>query len=501
MYLLRGHAHGPRPTRKISSLLTRKLTAWQTFCITLTCLYVLKNTDRLLGLGAPEPLARLYSRSFYRATWFTTALDAGFFTALPIRTKWARDVASILFSAYYLVFADQADEKVRKIRATITVPQLRASWEKNWENPYLRLATRLNRPTIRSIVKLAVARPIQSEYKGGLTLWRYYNGRPRDLKKSTTVVFFIPGGGYVSMTPRNYDESVALWAQKLDVPVVAVQYKHAPEYPYPYALHECFDTFVAIMETNGACIGLDGNTKPRVALVGDSAGGNFVAAVTLMVLSHNHEVRAGSIVNGREIELPSGLVMLYPNLDFTMTSWMSEDQLQVIKSESLHDITENVLSTKRDYSSRRSLLLPDHDCTEAINHHNEEKPVMKIQPIGTQLAMTSRSAYVQDRIISTDLMRAMVILYIGPSNKPNFEEDYFLSPLRAPASFLADFPQTFFICGEKDPLVDDTIILAGRIREAKQMAQSRRRDLAMTSMKSDHEVDVTMVLVKGRCNA
>src|SRR5436189_3344973 len=93
---------------------------------------------------APEPLARLYSRSFYRATWFATALDAGFFTALPIRIKWIRDIASILFSAYYLVFAEAADDKVRKVRATVTVEQLRVSWEKTLRNPYVRFFTSLN---------------------------------------------------------------------------------------------------------------------------------------------------------------------------------------------------------------------------------------------------------------------------------------------------------------------------------------------------------------------
>lgn len=55
----------------------------------------------------------MYSRSFYRTTWIVTALDAGFATAMNVRPLWLRDIASILFSAYYVIYANEADEKVR----------------------------------------------------------------------------------------------------------------------------------------------------------------------------------------------------------------------------------------------------------------------------------------------------------------------------------------------------------------------------------------------------
>ena len=78
---------------------------------------------------APEPLARLvspscsvsrnrvnrdikYSPSYYRATWIATGLDAGFATAMSIRPKWLRDISSIIFSFYYIIYAQEADEKV-----------------------------------------------------------------------------------------------------------------------------------------------------------------------------------------------------------------------------------------------------------------------------------------------------------------------------------------------------------------------------------------------------
>ena len=71
-------------------------------------------------------------------------------------------------------------------------------------------------------------------------------------------------------------------------------------------------------------------------------------------------------------------------------------------------------------------------------------------------------------------MRAMAILYIGPHRNPDFANDYHLSPLLAPSHLLAQFPPLLMSCGEKDPFVDDTVIFAGRVREAK---RTRKREL------------------------
>ena len=170
---------------------------------------------------APEPLARLYSRSFYRATWFTTALDAGFFTALSIRKKWIRDIASILFSVYYLIFAEAADEKVRKVRATVTVEQLRVSWEKPLRNSYVRLVTSLNAGRIRIVREVIIPRV----GKDSVIAWLYWNGSDAELADCDKLVFSTTGGGGVSMTPRCHDEYLIPWAKRLNVPILSIQYK------------------------------------------------------------------------------------------------------------------------------------------------------------------------------------------------------------------------------------------------------------------------------------
>lgn len=81
--------------------------------------YLTINADKLLDLGHHEPLANLYSPEFFRATWVLAALDAGFWSAMRIQNKYIREVCEILFSGYYLVAPDRADEKVRIVTMSI----------------------------------------------------------------------------------------------------------------------------------------------------------------------------------------------------------------------------------------------------------------------------------------------------------------------------------------------------------------------------------------------
>jgi len=442
-------------------------------------------------------LARLYSRSFYRATWFATALDAGFFTALPIRTKCIRDIASILFSVYYLVFAEAADEKVRKVRATVTVEQLRVSWEKPLRNPIVRLVTSLNAGHVRILRDLVIPR----DGKDAVIAWLYWDGSDAELASCDKLILSFTGGGGVSMTPRCHDEYLIPWTKRLNIPILSIQYRSfpliskfltnrkAPEYPYPYALNECFDVYKILCQRPNTILPF---APRKIVIVGDSAGGNFAASVLLKLLHEN-------------LLRPIGLILIYPNLDFNIHSWMTDDQMALFKSESLKEIPAAVLDTKQNYERRKSVLqmVPDSKPTSFLKP--PAKPVSptpetlrkKRKTMATRLAMTSRVAYSQDRIITTELMRAMAILYIGPQNKPNFETDYLLSPLLAPSELLVLFPKTYLMCGEKDPLVDDTIVMAGRIREAKRAARIRRRGITMSSKEETDKDWVEMMLIRG----
>lgn len=106
-------------------------------------------------------------------------------------------------------------------------------------------------------------------------------------------------------------------------------------------------------------------------------------------------------------------------------------------------------------------------------------PAPPATAIKTRLATSSMISYFNDRILTPEMMRAMIILYIGPHHRPDFSTDFLLSPLLAPESLLAKFPRCWMLTGERDPLVDDTVIFAGRLRQAKRAEWVAAKDLGL----------------------
>lgn len=518
VYLIRGNAHGPPLffLRKLSRIFSKRLTAFQTVSITLLYLYVARNFAKLFNLESPEPLANLYTRSYFRATWVMTALDAGFWTAMRIKNRKLRDVCSVVFSIYYLFAAERADEKVRRIRATVTVDHLRVSWDKS-TTPYLRLLTSILYPCPNrfSPRPLRIARPKESVYKTPVEAWLYFEGTRDQLRSCTKLVIDFPGGGFVAMSPRHHDDKLLEWARLCPgVPVISINYRKAPEFPYPYALNECYDVYHSIIHSKGRCIGLSGDALPRIALTGDSAGGNYAAAVTLMILNATSTSSTGHLMEAgwKGLPLPDGVILIYPSLDLSMSSWMSEEELKLIRKRETLATNVNVVRRKSEYYEKTSgmehssiseselaAIAATKTSTMEANSAISKSPINSPSPkeYSTQLAMSSRLSYFNDRILTPEMMRAMVILYIGPHNRPDFQTDFLLSPLVAPETLLARFPKVYFLTGERDPLVDDTVVFAGRIRAAKKAVRKHRRELGLADRDGRNNGGVEVSLIQG----
>ncbi|KAJ5923879.1 hypothetical protein N7466_008066 [Penicillium verhagenii] len=530
LYLLRGNKHGPPLLRTISARFANKLTTWQTTTIIFLCLYVSRNFAKIVGLECPEPLANLYSRSFFRATWITTGLDAGFWTAMSIKPKWLRDIASLVFTVYYLIAAEHADEKVRRVRATLTLEHMRVSWNKA-TSPYLWAMASLIRPrmTRYSPRAIRIPRPKQSVHSDPVSAWLYFDGPLSALKDQSCIVLDVPGGGFVAMGPRNSEDKLLSWAGQLKVPVLSIDYKKAPEYAYPYALHECYDVYHTIVSTNGRCVGLSGVTRPRIVVTGESAGGNLAVSMTLMILQSS---AAQGWRSEDVLSRPDGLVLAYPALNVKVESWMTDEQMALIQDKSSRQKNPSVLQQKQDhYRKLTPFTSPGHsvedltaisppkqvDGQEEPNIASEAAKALReklkksedlngesklptdggIQPLKTRLAVSSMISYVHDRILTPEMMRAMIILYIGPHQRPDFNTDFLLSPVLAPDALLARFPKTYIFTGERDPLVDDTVIFAGRLRQAKLQYFQERQDLGLEKSRrqfreKDH-VEVSLI--------
>ena len=90
------------------------------------------------------------------------------------------------------------------------------------------------------------------------------------------VLLFIHGGGWVIGGLETHDPLCIELAIELDLPVVAVDYRLAPEHPFPAAVE---DSIAAARWVAGPAEAL-GRTATSLFLAGDSAGGNLVAVVS-----------------------------------------------------------------------------------------------------------------------------------------------------------------------------------------------------------------------------
>ena len=103
--------------------------------------------------------------------------------------------------------------------------------------------------------------------------------RRAGLEGPLPCIYWIHGGGYVLGAPEQDDLRFDRWCQRFDVVGVAVQYRLAPEHPFPGGIEDCYAGLKWVKQ-HGAEIGVD---TSRVGIGGPSGGGGLAAALGLMV--------------------------------------------------------------------------------------------------------------------------------------------------------------------------------------------------------------------------
>lgn len=132
--------------------------------------------------------------------------------------------------------------------------------------------------------------------------------RPRHAASPAPVVVFFHGGGWAVGDLESHDAVCRLIAARTDAVVVAVDYRLAPEHPFPAAVEDC-ERAARFVHANAADLGLD---PARMILCGDSAGANL-STITA------RRLRDG---DGPAIALQ---VLIYPGADFTATGGSLEE--------------------------------------------------------------------------------------------------------------------------------------------------------------------------------
>lgn len=129
---------------------------------------------------------------------------------------------------------------------------------------------------------------------------RVFYPRHRDDAK---VLLFFHGGGWVTGNINSYTRVCAGLAQQLGRTVISVDYRLAPEHPYPAGLEDCYEAAKVLFKNPDRIRCACGD----ITLAGDSAGGNLAAAVSLLA-------------RDRGEFLPRRQILLYPS-----TYWNHEE--------------------------------------------------------------------------------------------------------------------------------------------------------------------------------
>lgn len=133
---------------------------------------------------------------------------------------------------------------------------------------------------------------VTEDFRAGEVPCRIYrsNGTP-----NPPVLLYLHGGGFVVGGLESHDDICAEICDGADVNVVAVNYRLSPECPFPAAFEDCWSvlTFLA-------------NRLTKIAIAGDSAGGNLAAALCLRARDEGKPR-----INGQ--------ILIYPGLGGDMT--------------------------------------------------------------------------------------------------------------------------------------------------------------------------------------
>ncbi|MGW4060361.1 alpha/beta hydrolase [Amycolatopsis sp. NPDC004747] len=122
---------------------------------------------------------------------------------------------------------------------------------------------------------------------------------PVGLPERSPLLVFFHGGGWVIGTRASHDNAVRFLAKHAGVRVLSIEYRLAPEFPFPAATEDALAAFEYAV-AKAADLGAD---PDRIAVGGDSAGGNL-AAVTAQ-----QAVRRGG-------PAPAFQLLIYPATDF-----------------------------------------------------------------------------------------------------------------------------------------------------------------------------------------
>jgi acetyl esterase len=168
-------------------------------------------------------------------------------------------------------------------------------------------------------------------------------------KGPVPTVLYFHGGGFVIGDLDTQDDHARLICRDVEAVVVSVDYRLAPEHPFPAGFEDCLAATHWVAEH----IAELGGDLDRVAVSGDSAGGNLAAAVALTTTREGGPRLAAQL-------------LLYPGVDFREDDQLHPSRIEngegfFLTSEDMRWFRAHYLHDEADVTDPRAsvLLAPD----------------------------------------------------------------------------------------------------------------------------------------------
>ena len=185
-----------------------------------------------------------------------------------------------------------------------------------------------------------------------------------DTDKKELVILQLHGGGYIGKLRNSHRATAVLYSKVgADCSVLTIDYRVAPENPYPAALEDAVAAYNWLLQQ-----GYRGN---QIVIGGDSAGGGLAMAMTMYLRDHN-------------MDMPKGIVAMSPWTDLTASGSSYGDNFEI---DPLFGKTKESLIYNNAYPGEEN---PENPYISPLFGNFEKFPPMLIQ-VGTYEMLLSDS--------------------------------------------------------------------------------------------------------------
>lgn len=133
---------------------------------------------------------------------------------------------------------------------------------------------------------------------------------PKKNSEHAPIIFYLHGGGYILGSASTHRYFLSRLAHLLNTKVIAINYRLAPECPFPASLEDAVRSYIALKK----------ETHDQIVMMGDSAGGALVIS-TLLYLRDN------------QMQLPDKVVCFSPWINLAAPTLNAEHQEPLLTSE------------------------------------------------------------------------------------------------------------------------------------------------------------------------